>query len=99
MDRALPCGSLALRRLSTADPGFEAAFAALLEAPREGTARVDAAVSGIIAAVRAGGDRAVLDLTARFDGHAPESAAALRVTAAEIDEAAASVAPDLLAAP
>ena len=34
--------SAALRRLSTADPGFEAAFAALLDAPREETARVDA---------------------------------------------------------
>ena len=71
-----------MKRLSTADPGFEAAFVALLDAPREETARVDAAVAEIIAAVRAGGDRALLDLTARFDGHAPANAAALRVTAA-----------------
>ena len=56
-----------MRRLSTADPGFEAAFSALLDDAREATARVDAAVAEIIAAVRAGGDRALLDLTARFD--------------------------------
>ncbi len=87
-----------MRRLSTADPGFEAAFAALLDAPREAAARVDAAVAGIIAAVRADGDRALLDFTSRFDGHAPGSAAALRVTAAEIEEAAAGIAPGLLAA-
>ena len=87
-----------MRRLSTADPGFEAAFSALLEAPRDDAARVDAAVAEIIAAVRAGGDRALLDFTARFDGHAPDAAAALRVRPAEIDAAVAGVAPDLLAA-
>jgi histidinol dehydrogenase len=79
-----------VRRLSTTDPGFEAAFAALLEAPREDAARVDAAVAEIIAAVRAGGDRALLDFTARFDGHAPENAAKLRVTARRVDEAVAA---------
>jgi histidinol dehydrogenase len=42
---------------------------------------VDAAVAEIIAAVRAGGDRALLDLTARFDGHAPENAPRCRVAA------------------
>jgi histidinol dehydrogenase len=87
-----------LRRLFTADPDFESAFAVLLDAPREETARVDAAVAEIIAAVRSDGDRALLDLTARFDGHAPGSAAALRVTPAEIDEAASGIAPTLMAA-
>ncbi|GAA0576804.1 histidinol dehydrogenase [Craurococcus roseus] len=86
-----------MRRLSTADPGFEAAFSELLDAPREDAARVDAAVAEIISVVRAGGDRALLDLTARFDGHAPETAEALRVQPAEIDAAVAGVAPDLLA--
>ncbi len=87
-----------MRRLSTAEPGFEAAFAALLDEARETTARVDAAVAGIIAAVRAEGDAALLRLTARFDGWTPRDAAALRVTAAEVDAACAAVAPELMAA-
>ncbi len=53
--------------LDTADPGFEAAFTALLGAKREEAADVDDAVRGIIADVRARGDAALIDLTARFD--------------------------------
>ena len=52
--------------LNTADPGFEAAFVALLSAKREEAEDVDAAVAAIIADVRARGDAAVLELTARF---------------------------------
>ena len=53
--------------LDTADPGFEAAFAALLGAKREDNPDVDAAVAEIIAAVRERGDAALVELTARFD--------------------------------
>jgi histidinol dehydrogenase len=53
--------------LNTADPGFEAAFAALLGQKREEAEDVDQAVAAIIADVRSRGDRAVIDLTARFD--------------------------------
>ena len=56
------------RTLDTTDPGFEAAFAALL-AEREETADVEAAVAAILADVRARGDAALADLTRRFDGH------------------------------
>ncbi|MBB5690596.1 histidinol dehydrogenase [Roseomonas alkaliterrae] len=87
-----------MKRLSTAEPGFEAAFAALLEEARETTARVDAAVAAIIAEVRARGDAALLDLTARFDRWAPADVAALRVTEAEIEAADAAIAPGLRAA-
>jgi histidinol dehydrogenase len=87
-----------MKRLSTAEPGFDAAFAALLEEARETTARVDAAVAAIIAEVRARGDAALLDLTARFDRWAPADIAALRVTEAEIEAADAAIAPDLRAA-
>lgn len=83
-------------RLSTAEPGFEAGFRALLDQARETTSRVDAAVSGIIAEVRAKGDAALLDLTARFDRWTPDSAAALRVAPAEIEGARARCAPELL---
>jgi histidinol dehydrogenase len=84
-------------RLSTAEPGFEPAFAALLEQARETTQRVDAAVAEIIAAVRAEGDAALCSYTTRFDRFTltPDRIA---ITAAEIDAAMASVTPELLAA-
>lgn len=53
--------------LNTADAGFEAAFATLLGQKREEAEDVDQAVAAIIADVRARGDQAVIDLTARFD--------------------------------
>jgi histidinol dehydrogenase len=53
--------------LSTADTDFEARFAALLGMKREESEDVDATVAGIIADVRARGDAAVIELTARFD--------------------------------
>jgi histidinol dehydrogenase len=87
-----------MKRFSTTDPGFDAAFAALLSEPRETTARVDDVVRDIIARVRAEGDAALLDLTARFDRWTPADAAALRVTEAEIAAARAACPPALLAA-
>jgi histidinol dehydrogenase len=53
--------------LSTRDAGFEADFARLLSMKREEAEDVDQAVAGIIADVRARGDAALIDLTARFD--------------------------------
>ena len=53
--------------LSHDDPGFEAQFAALLGMKREEAEDVDQAVAAIIADVRARGDAALIDLTARFD--------------------------------
>jgi histidinol dehydrogenase len=53
--------------LSFTDADFEARFAALLGMKREEAEDVDAAVAAIIADVRARGDAAVLELTARFD--------------------------------
>jgi histidinol dehydrogenase len=86
-----------MRRLSTADPGFEAAFTALLGEARETTENVDQAVSAIIADVRARGDAALLDYTARFD-RVTLTADRLRITKAEIDAAVAGIAPGLMAA-
>jgi histidinol dehydrogenase len=85
-------------RLSTADPGFEAGFAALLEQVRETTQRVDAAVAAIIAEVRARGDAALVAYTARFDRWRPADAAALRVTEEEIEAALRTVPAGLRAA-
>ncbi len=77
-------------QLSTTAPGFEAAFAALLSAKREDAPDVDEAVAAIIADVRARGDAAVIDLTARFD-RLDLTPGTLAFTAAEIDAAAAAV--------
>ncbi len=53
--------------LSTTDAGFETAFGALLAQKREDAPDVDATVADIIADVRARGDAAVIELTAKFD--------------------------------
>ena len=81
-------------RLGTTDPGFEAAFRALLEQARETTERVDTAVAAIIAEVRAGGDAALCDLTQRFD-HMTITPDRLRISADEIEAAMAAVPPAL----
>ena len=86
-----------MKRLSTTDAGFDAAFRALLGEARETTARVDGVVAAIIAAVRDRGDAALCDYTLQFDRQdlTPET---LRVTADEIDEATASIPTELAAA-
>jgi histidinol dehydrogenase len=84
--------------INTRDAGFELAFTAILEDGRDTTTRVDAAVSAIIAEIRAEGDTALLRLTTRFDGWAPADTTALRVTTAEMDAAVASIDPALMEA-
>ena len=84
-------------RLDAADAGFEAAFAAVLDAKRETETDVGAVVADILADVRARGDDAVIDYTRRFDRFAlsPETMA---LDAAQIDEAVAACDADALAA-
>ncbi|MDT8327270.1 MAG: histidinol dehydrogenase [Roseovarius sp.] len=53
--------------LNATDPGFEAQFQTLLSAKREDSPDVDDIVAGIIKDVRARGDAAVIELTAKFD--------------------------------
>ncbi|MDX1780972.1 MAG: histidinol dehydrogenase [Thalassovita sp.] len=53
--------------LNSQDADFETAFTALLGAKREDSPDVDDVVAGIIADVRARGDAAVIELTAKFD--------------------------------
>lgn len=84
-------------RLETTQPDFEARFTALLNQARETTERVDQAVAGIIAAVRAKGDAALIDYTARFD-RLELTAGRLRIPEAEIDAATASVPAELIQA-
>jgi histidinol dehydrogenase len=86
-----------MRRLSTAAPGFESDFAALLGQARETTENVGAVVAAIIAEVRARGDEALCDYTARFD-RMTLAPAGLRIGADEIEAAVASVPKGLLEA-
>lgn len=79
--------------LSAKDADFEARFAALLSMKREEAEDVDAIVSGIIADVRARGDAAVLELTARFD-RLELTAERLAFSPAEIAAEVAKVSPE-----
>jgi histidinol dehydrogenase len=60
-------------RLATTAPDFAARFAALVDGRREADADVSRDVAAILARVRAEGDAALAELTARFDGHDPEA--------------------------
>jgi histidinol dehydrogenase len=84
-------------RLSTADSGFEAGFVALLNQARETTETVDRTVAAIIADVRARGDAALLDYTAKFD-RLTLTADRLRISAEELEAAVALVPVAALAA-
>lgn len=55
-------------RLDSSAPGFEAVFQTLLDSKREASEEVGSAVATILSDVRARGDAAVIEATARFDG-------------------------------
>lgn len=80
------------RQLDTSEPGFEAGFTALLGRKHESRPDVEAEVAAIIADVRARGDAALIEHTARLDGITltPDR---LALSGDEIDEACARVAP------
>ncbi|WP_144185441.1 histidinol dehydrogenase [Elioraea rosea] len=85
------------RRLSAGEPGFEDAFAALLADRDEANLDAEKAAAAIIAEVRARGDAAIVDYTARFDRLTltPER---FRVTEEEIAAADAATPPTLAGA-
>src|SRR5438067_13042411 len=80
------------RRLSSAERGFEEAFARLIAFEAAQDDAVERATTAILDDVRARGDAALLELTARFDRWKPASAAALEVPLDEAKRAAASLA-------
>ncbi len=85
--------SVAVRQLSTADAGFEADFTRLLHWSAETDAAIEARVADIVADVRARGDAAVLELTARFDGVQAASVADLEIGAEELRAALDAITP------
>lgn len=82
-------------RLGVGDADFEARFQALLGDKRESAVDVQEAVAAILADVRARGDAAVLDYTARFD-RLTLAADEMRIPAEEIAAAASRCEPATL---
>ena len=76
--------------LDTTSADFEPAFQALLSAKREDSPDVDATVAQIIEDVRARGDAAVIELTAKFD-RLELTPGSMAFSAADIDAAVSQV--------
>lgn len=83
------------KRLNSTDTDFETAFESLLTASREEKSDVDGVVFGIIADVKARGDEAVLEYTAKFD-RLDVTAGDLAIPPDEIAAAESACDPDLL---
>jgi histidinol dehydrogenase len=84
-------------RLDTAETGFGAAFAELVDMRRETASDVSAATAAILRDVRAKGDAAVFELTERFDSLKLD-AGSIRFSAAEIAAAKTGVSTELRSA-
>ena len=74
-------------RLSTAQADFEVLFQQRLHWSADTDAAIEQRVAEILADVKARGDAAVLEYTARFDGLQADSMAALELTQAELKAA------------
>jgi histidinol dehydrogenase len=84
-------------RLDSQSADFPQRFSAFLAVKREAAADVEQTVRGIITQVMTRGDRALFELTAKFD-RIDLAKTGLRVSAAAIDAAAAACKPEALAA-
>jgi histidinol dehydrogenase len=89
---------IAIRRLDTARPDFDSRLAELLAFETAQDPQVDAAVTKIIADVRARGDAALLEYERRFDRLEAPAAAALEVPRGEREAALSRIAPERRAA-
>jgi len=79
--------TVAIRQLSTTQADFDAEFKRVLHWSAETDDAIEQRVAGILADVRARGDAALLDYTARFDGLTATSVAALELTRDELQHA------------
>jgi histidinol dehydrogenase len=82
-------------RLDSKAPDFDSRFRAFLTVKREAAPDVEQAVRAILADVQARGDKALFELTAKFD-RLDLAKVGMRVTAAEIDAAEAASDPEAL---
>ena len=87
-----------IRTLDARALGVDAVVGALERPPSQVPADVSAAVDEILAGVRARGDAAVLEYTAKFDGFAAASVPALAIAAAGLDAALRALEPAARAA-
>jgi histidinol dehydrogenase len=87
-----------IRVLDARQLGVEAVVEALARPPAAVPPEIHRAVDGILADVRARGDAALLDLTARFDGFTAATPTELVITADEFETAERLLAPDIRAA-
>ena len=85
--------TLALRQLDTRSADFEAGFARLRHWSADADAAIESRVAEIIADVRARGDAAVLEATARFDALPATSRAALALSRDEMRAAFEAITP------
>jgi histidinol dehydrogenase len=76
-----------IARLDSSSPDFDASLARLTAFDAAQDETVDVAVAAIIADVRARGDAALLDYTARFDRVRAPSVAALELSSTELESA------------
>ncbi|ATC25349.1 histidinol dehydrogenase [Caulobacter vibrioides] len=83
-----------MRRFLFSDPDFQTAFKAFLDERRGSPADVDAAVAGVLEAVRTQGIEALLDYSRRFD-KVDLTAETIGVTAEEIEAGAAETPADV----
>ena len=84
-----------MQTLSTLDPDFETRFTRLVNARREADTNVTGQVSSILADVKASGDKALVELTQRFDGYPLIDEADWIVTQERMEEAYGQIEPDL----
>ena len=82
-----------LRRLATSAAGFDAEFERLLHWSAETDAAIEDRVAEIVADVRARGDAAVLEYTARFDGVQAAAVTALEIGQDELRAALDTITP------
>ena len=87
-----------IRVLDARQLGVEAVVAALARPPATTPSEILRAVDAILADVRARGDAALLELTARFDGFTAATPTELVITPDEFEMAERQVAPDVRAA-
>lgn len=84
-----------MQRLTVTDPGFEAAFTRLVDGRRESDIEVRQDVADIIARVRAKGDAALAEYTARFDKHRLVDDSDWRIAPEDCRAAYEALTPDL----
>ncbi|MEM6857589.1 MAG: histidinol dehydrogenase [Pseudomonadota bacterium] len=84
-----------MQTLSTFDPDFETRFTRLVNARREADSNVAGQVSSILADVKGSGDKALVELTQRFDGYSLIDDADWIVTRERMEECYQQIEPEL----